>query len=148
MGPLRRISLLAVVAAALLPAHASAYPAPNDPFLPDRSVLVSMEVTGGIGAVDDYLAIGSGRSARLDTRLSTRRFTVGRRTFRVLRARLAEARWSRLRSEYPAPADVADGVTYSIIYRGHTVRTGDGASRPARLERVLSVLQRIRSRHG
>jgi hypothetical protein len=149
VGPLRRIALPAALAgAALLAPPAHAYPAPNDPFLAAPSVVVSMEVTGGIGGIDDYLAIGSNRAARLDTRAGTRRFTVGRKVFRGLKARLAAARWQHLHSEYPAPPGTADAFSYSIIYRGHSVRTDDGAPRPARLQRVLSVLQRIRSGHG
>jgi hypothetical protein len=142
------VPVAALVGAALLAPSADGYPAPNDPILPSPSVLLSMEVTGGIGGVDDYLAIGSNRAARLDTRAGTRRFQISRHRMKVLRARLAAARWRHLHSEYPSPPGTADGFSYSIIYRGHTVRTGDGASRPARLERVLSILQRIRSEHG
>ena len=146
MGPLRRIALLALLA--LPPATAHAYPAPNDPFLPAPSVLVSIEVTGGLGGVDDYMAIGSNGAARLDTRSETRQFRASRREMKRLRAALAAARWTRLHSDYPARGDVVDGFAYSIIYRGHGVRTEDGARRPARLQRVLTALLRIRSRHG
>jgi hypothetical protein len=149
VGPLTRIAVAAALTSvALVSPAAHAYPAPNNPFLAAPSVVVSMEITGGIAGIDDYLAIGSNRAARLDTRSGTRRFNVGRKTFKDLKARLAAARWQHLHSEYPAPPGTADAFSYSIIYRGHDVRTDDGAQRPARLQRVLSVLQRIRSRHG
>ena len=149
MGPLSRIGpVVALVGVTLLTPAAHAYPAPNDPILPAPSVLVSMEITGGIAGVDDYLAIGSNGASRLDTREGSRRFTISRHRLRDLRARLAAVHWRHLRSEYPAPLGTKDGFSYSIIYRGHAVRTEDGAPRPARLRRVLSVLQRIRSAHG
>jgi hypothetical protein len=150
VGPLRRSAPVAALLAgtALLPAAAQAYPAPNDSNLPAPSVLVSMEVTGGIAGIDEYLAIGSNGAARLDTRQGSHRFKLSKKRVKDLRARLTKARWQRLKSEYPAPAGTADGFSYSIIYRGHDVRTADGARRPLRLERVVSALQRIRSEHG
>jgi hypothetical protein len=150
VGSLRRSATVVAVLAgtALLPASADAYPAPNDSNLPAPSVIVSMEVTGGIAGIDEYLAIGSNGAARLDTRDGSHRFKLGKRRLKDLRARLTKARWQRLKSEYPAPAGTADGFSYSIIYRGHDVRTGDGARLPLRLERVVSALQRIRSEHG
>ena len=150
MGSLRRLAPgVAVLAGpALLPAAADAYPAPNDPFLPSKSVLVSMEITGGIAGIDDFLAVGSDGAGKLDTRQGTGRFKLSKRRLKDLRARLSAARWLRLKSEYPSPGGTADAFSYSILYHGHDVRTGDGAHRPARLQRVLSALQRIRSEHG
>lgn len=148
MGPLRRLALpAALVAAAALPAAVTAYPATNDPTLGAPSVLVSLETTGGLAGADDYMAIGSNGHSRLDTRRGTQPFTVSQKQMRRLRKVLAEARWRSLRSDYPSPGQVADGLSYSTLYRGHVVRTEDGARRPARLERVLALLERIEARH-
>src|SRR5690349_632983 len=150
VGPLRRFAPLAaaLVSAALLPAAAHGYPSQNDSTLNAPSVVVSMEVTGGLAGIDEYLAIGSNGVSRLDAADGPHPFRLSRHRLKDLRARLSAARWLRLKPEYPAPAGSADGFTYSIIYHGHDVRTFDGSRLPRRLQRVLSALQRIRSEHG
>jgi hypothetical protein len=105
-------------------------------------------VTGGFTGIDSFLAVGSNGASRLDNRRATTAFRVSSRDMRRLRRAIREARWLRLRSEYPARTAVADGFHYSLLHDGHVVRTETGSRPPARLQRVLDLLQRFARRHG
>ena len=149
MGRSRALGPLAAAALALAIAPpAGAVIAPDTPIVASPTVLISLEVTGGFAGIDSFLAVGSNGASRLDTRRATTLFRVGARDMRRLRRAVRAAHWLRLHSEYPARAAVADGYRYSLLHRGHVVRTETGARSPARLRRVLDLLERFAQRHG
>jgi hypothetical protein len=139
---MRRLTVAVVLAAALVA------PASEAQARTARGTLVTMHTTGGFAGIDNLLTVGRRRHASIDSSGPTRRFVVSHRTMHRLRSALHDAHWLRLHAEYPAKQPVFDGYHYAIVYRGHEVRTEDGAKRPKRLDRVLGELQRIVSRHG
>jgi hypothetical protein len=106
--------------------------------------LVKIDRTGGFPGVHELLKVKTDRSAVLRDGSGPRdRFRVSRTRMKNLRAALRDARWSTLAPEYRSPVEIPDGYRDAITHAGRTVRTETGADPPRRLERVVSILQRI-----
>jgi hypothetical protein len=106
--------------------------------------LVKLHQTGGIAGVDERLVVKRGGAARLTERSHTRRFQVPDK--RMQRLRRALGGFANLETSYRSSRPIADGFQYAVTHAGHTVHTEDGADRPKKLDRILAILQRIKSR--
>ena len=127
---------LAVVFAAL------AVAAPAAQAQPQPQALVSWVRTGGfIGSSDRMTIFGDGHasSTRGAFRLSTQRL-------RALRRSVEEARFATLVAKYRARVPIADGYTYTIRHSRRSVLVEEGAEVPARLQRLLLLLDDLFSR--
>lgn len=145
MGPLRpRFGCTTALLLACLAAPAAAAPAgQSEPLLAPARTLVSMEWTGGLAGVDDYLVVGSDGFGRVDTETGSRYFRLRSRPTRKLRRALHAAGFARLAANYQASPPVADGYQYAVLYEGHYVRADDGARPPARFTHLLLLLRKL-----
>ena len=145
MGPLRpRLGFATALLFACLATTAAAAPSgQSEPLVSPTRTLVSMEWTGGIAGVDDYLVVGTDGFGRVDREAGSTYFRLPARKVRKLRRALHAVRFARLAPYYRASPPVADGFQYAVLYKGHYVRADDGARPPARLAHLLLLLRRL-----
>jgi hypothetical protein len=103
--------------------------------------------SGGFAGLDDHLVIKKNGEAILTRRSERYEFTLDDDTTDRLRTLFQEAEFSQLRRQYLPSQQGADLFEYVVTYRGHTVRTMDGAV-PSSLQPVLEALDRIVQAQG
>jgi hypothetical protein len=111
---------------------------------PQQRPLVSFVRTGGfIGATDEPAVDADGRatSSRGTFRLTALRLAAVKRSLRA-------ARFATLRPKYRARVPIADGYTYRVRYAGRSILVEEGAETPARLSRLVLLLEELLSRRG
>ena len=101
--------------------------------------LVRYEVSGGFADIHREVVVDTDGSAEA----AGERFTVKKSRMRALRRSLREAEFSTLKRRYKPKYPVSDGTVQTVHYRGHSVAIYSGAELPARLERVLTQLNRV-----
>lgn len=146
MGPLRprQLACLTALFLACSTAPAAAMPSgPGEPLASPKRILVSMEWTGGITGVDDYLVVGTDGFGRVDRESGSTYLRLPARNVRKLRRALHAAAFVRLAPYYPADPPVADRFQYAVLYKGHYVRADDGARPPARFAHLLLLLRKL-----
>jgi len=146
VGPLRprHVACVSALLVACFPASAAASPAAEgEPLTSPARTLVSMEWTGGIAGVDDYIVVGTDGFGRIDRETGSTYFRLPARKVRKLRRALHAAGFARLASYYQANPSVADGFQYAVLYKGHYVRADDGARPPARFAHLLLLLRKL-----
>jgi hypothetical protein len=106
------------------------------------SPLVTFVRSGGfIGATDQLSVATDGRatSTRGAFRLSAARLATLQRSLKA-------ARFRTLRTKYRATVPIADGYTYRVRYAGRSILVEEGAGAPARLERLVYLLDELLNR--
>ncbi|MEM4217723.1 MAG: hypothetical protein QXZ09_06840 [Candidatus Methanomethylicaceae archaeon] len=98
--------------------------------------------SGGFAGLDDRLVIKKSGEATLIRKSQHSEFTLNGDTMKRLQALFEEANFSQLRKEYLPSRPGADLFEYVVTYRGHTVRTMDGAVPPS-LVPVVEALNQI-----
>ena len=125
-----RLSIVTVVLVVAAPA-AHAQPRP----------IVSYARSGGfIGGTETLTVFRDGRATS-----SRGRFRLSAQRLGALQATLRNARFASLSREYRASVPVADGYTYRVTHAGRPVVAEDGAKVPARLQRLLTLLESMLS---
>jgi hypothetical protein len=109
--------------------------------------LIEYRRSGGIAGFDDHLVIKKNGEAIVDRKSERREFTLDGDTTDRLQTLFQEADFSQLRRRYLPSQQGADLFEYVVTYRGHTVRTMDGAV-PSSLQPVLEALNRIVQAQG
>ena len=104
--------------------------------------LVTYVHSGGFTGDRDTLTVF--RSGRADSSNGLFGLTTKRRL--SLERALRAARFATLRKEYVPVDPVADGYIERISYAGRTVSVAQGATPPARLQRVLTLLADLLAR--
>jgi hypothetical protein len=109
--------------------------------------LIEYRRSGGLLGLDDQLAIQADGKAVLTRKSGRSEFALDGDTMSRLRALFEQAGFARLRKEYLPPHPSADLFEYVVTYKGHTVRTMDGAI-PLSLQPILDALNEIVERRG
>jgi hypothetical protein len=109
--------------------------------------LIEYRRSGGFAGWDDHLVIKENGEAILTRGLERREITLDSDTVNRLRSRFQDAEFSELRRRYLPSREGADLFEYVITYKGHTVRTMDGAV-PSSLQPVLEALNQIVQSEG
>jgi hypothetical protein len=104
--------------------------------------LIEYRRRGGFVGLDDRLVIMENGEAILTRGSEHFEFTLDSDTINRLRTLFEEARFSQLRKEYLPSRAGADLFEYVMTYRGHSVRTMDGAV-PSSLQPILEALNQI-----
>lgn len=109
--------------------------------------LIEYRRSGGFAGLNDRLVIKKSGEATLTRNSEHSEFTLDGDTMKRLQVLFEEANFSQLRKEYPPLQPGADFFEYVVTYKGHTVRTMDGAVPPS-LEPVLEALNQIVESRG
>lgn len=109
--------------------------------------LIEYRRSGGFTDLDDHLVIKKNREAALTRKSERFEFTLNSDTINRLQTLFEEAEFSQLRKEYLPSRPGADLFEYVITYKGHTVRTMDGAVPPS-LWPILEALNQIVESQG
>ena len=128
----RRLILLLAVLAALTGAASA-----------EAKQLTKYQVGGGLAGRFDELAIQTDGKAHQTGDSGDHRFTVSAKRLRSLKRALKAARFKTLKTSYKPEAQVFDGTTTVIRYRGRSVSVYSGAEIPKRLATVMNRLGRI-----
>lgn len=111
------------------------------------ATLVEYRRTGGIAGLDDHLIVRANGQATLTRRDQRYEFALERETLSQLQSLLDNAQFTRLSGEYLPSQPGADLFTYTITYRGNTVRSMDTAV-PEVLQPALDLLNQTVAGHG
>ena len=106
------------------------------------AILIEYRHSGGFVGLDDHLVIENNGEATLTRKSERYEFTLDSDTIDHLQTLFEEAEFSQLRKEYLPPRQGSDLFDYVVIYKGHTVRTMDGAVPPS-LQPILEALNQI-----
>ncbi|MCS6883444.1 MAG: hypothetical protein RMK84_13210 [Oscillochloridaceae bacterium] len=109
-------------------------------------VLIEYHRSGGFVGLDDRLIIREDGETSLTRKERRFSFTLDRATVNQLADLFTTAGFMQLRKEYMPQRAGPDLFTYVVTYRGHTVRTMDGAIPPA-LDPILEQLDQIVESH-
>lgn len=109
--------------------------------------LIDYQRTGGIAGFDDHLTVQRDGVATLSRRAVETQFALGSDELGRLETLFAQAGFQKMRREYLPDQPGADRFEYRVTYKGHTVRTFDGAV-PQALEDILDELNRIVATRG
>jgi hypothetical protein len=109
--------------------------------------LIAYRRSGGFAGWDDHLVIKENGEAILTRQSERHEFTLDGDTTSRLQTLFQEADFSQLRRRYLPAQEGADLFEYVVTYRGHTVRTMDGAVPPS-LQPILEALNRIVQSQG
>lgn len=109
--------------------------------------LIEYRRSGGFTGLDDHLVIKEDGEAILTSKSERSEFTLNSDTINRLQALFEEAEFSRLRKEYLPSRQGSDLYEYVVTYKGHTVRTMDGAVPPS-LQPLLEALNQIVESQG
>jgi hypothetical protein len=110
-------------------------------------VLIEYRRSGGFAGLDDHLVIKENGQAILTQGSERHEFILNGGARDRLEALFAEAEFSRLRRRYLPSRQGADLFEYVVTYKGHTVRTMDGAV-PSSLQPILGALNEIVQSEG
>lgn len=105
-------------------------------------VLIEYHRSGGFAGFDDHLIIREDGETILTRKGQRFGFTLDPATLNRLADLFTTTGFMQLRREYLPQRPGRDLFTYVVTYRGHTVRTMDGAIPPS-LEPVLEQLDQI-----
>jgi hypothetical protein len=128
----RRLILLLAVLAALTGAASA-----------EAKQLTRYEVGGGLAGRYDKLTIATNGEARQTGDSGDHHWTVSAKKLRGLKRALTAAHFKTLKRQYKPKAQVFDGTTSTVRYRGRSVSVYSGATLPDRLSKVLNRLGRI-----
>ena len=109
--------------------------------------LIEYRRGGGFAGLDDRLIIKKSGEVILTRKLKRSEFTLDSDTIRHLQTLFEDANFSQLRKEYLPSRPGADLFEYVVTYKGHTVRTMDGAVPPP-LQPILEALDQIIESRG
>lgn len=109
--------------------------------------LIEYRRTGGFAGLDDRLVIKENGEAILTRKSRRMVFTLDNDTIKSLQTLFVETGFAQLGPVFLPPQRGADLFEYVVTYKGHTVRTMDGAI-PSALDPVLEALDAIIERHG
>ena len=110
-------------------------------------VLIEYRRSGGFAGLSDHLIIKKSGEATLTRKSGHSEFTLDGDTMKRLQLLFEEANFSQLRKEYLPSRPGADLFEYIVTYKGHTVRTIDGAVPPS-LGPILEALNQIVESQG
>jgi hypothetical protein len=124
----------------------------RDPSRPPRdtsNVRIVFEVKGGLGGVQDVLAVQPSGQAELERRgVATRTADLGKERLEELVTMFYEDDFFALRPRYNAPRPIPDALEFSIMFRDgqreHTVVMSTGGAPPAMLLDIIRRLERVR----
>jgi len=105
-------------------------------------VLVSYQQTGGFAAVERGLTVRRSGAVVSDG-LAVKVKSLSPLRLRALRSALTAAAFPSLQDRYESDEPIADGFVYRIGYAGRTVQIEQGATLPARLDRVFKFLRSL-----
>jgi hypothetical protein len=109
--------------------------------------MVEYRRSGGFVGLDDHLVIKKNEEAILTRKSGRYEFTLDSDMINRLQTLFEEAEFSQLRKEYLPSRQGSDLFDYVVIYKGHTVRTMDGAVPPS-LQPILEALNQIAESQG
>ncbi len=109
--------------------------------------LIEYRRSGGFAGWDDHLVVEKDGEAVLTRKSERFEFTLNSDTTNRLQTLFEEAEFSQLRKEYLPSRQGSDLFEYVVAYKGHTVRTMDGAV-PASLQPILEALNQIVESQG
>lgn len=109
--------------------------------------LIEYRRSGGFAGWDDHLVVEKNGEAILTRKSERYEFTLDSDTINHLQTLFEEAKFSQLRKEYLPSRQGSDLFEYVVIYKGHTVRTMDGAVPPS-LQPILEALNQIVESQG
>jgi len=109
--------------------------------------LIEYHRSGGFSGLDDHLVIKETGEATLTRKSERSEFTLNSDTINRLQALFEEAEFSQLRKEYLPSRQCCDLFEYVVTYKGHTVRTMDGAVPPS-LQPILEAVSQIVESQG
>ena len=109
--------------------------------------LIEYRRSGGFAGLDDHLIIKENGAAILTRKSERHESTLDSDTIDRLRTLFEEAEFSQLHKEYLPSRQGSDLFEYVVTYKGHTVRTMDGAVPPS-LQPVLEALNQIVESQG
>lgn len=98
--------------------------------------------SGGLAGMDDLLAVQESGEAVLTRRSARYEFILDGAEVGRMDALFDQAAFSQLRGEYLPSRQGNDLIEYVVTYKGHRVRTMDGAV-PAALQPILQELNQI-----
>ena len=128
----RRLTVLITVLAALTGAASA-----------EAKQLTKYQVGGGLAGLYSELTIQTDGKANQTGDSGDHRFTVSSKRLRALKRALKAARFKTLKSSYKPKAQVFDGTTTVIRYRGRSVSVYSGADVPKRLATAISRVARL-----
>jgi len=105
-------------------------------------ILTVYERSGGVAGLDDHLEIDESGEAVVTRDSERYAFTLDAERLSRLEERFQDVGFQELRKEYLPDQPGADRFEYVVTYKGHTVRTVDGAV-PESLRPILDSLNRI-----
>jgi hypothetical protein len=105
-------------------------------------VLVSYQQSGGLAAIEHGLTVRRSGAVVSDG-LAVKVKSLSPLRLRALRSALTAAAFSSLQDRYESDEPIADGFVYRIGYAGRTVQIEQGATLPARLDRVFKFLRSL-----
>jgi len=109
--------------------------------------LIEYRRSGGFAGLDDHLVIKKSGEATLTRKSASYKFTLDEETLNHLQSLFEEAEFSQLRKRHLPSRQGSDLFEYVVTYKGHTVRTMDGAVPPS-LQLILETLNQIVERQG
>jgi len=109
--------------------------------------LIEYRRSGGFAGWDDHLVVDKSGEAILTRKSERSEFTLNSDTINRLQILLEGAEFSQLRKEYLPSRQGSDLFEYVVTYKGHTVRTIDGAVPPS-LQPILEALNQIVENQG
>jgi len=109
--------------------------------------LIEYRRTGGFLGLDDHLVIKRNGETILTRKSERFEFILNSETINRLQTLFEEAKFSQLRKEYLPSRQGGDLFEYVVTYKGHTVRTMDGAV-PSSLQPILEELNQIVESRG
>lgn len=114
---------------------------------PSPEPLIEYHRSGGFVGLDDRLVIQRSGETVLTRKSERQEFILDSDAINRLQALFEEAAFSRLRKAYLPSRQGSDLFEYVVTYKGHTVRTMDGAVPPS-LRPILETLDRIVERRS
>lgn len=109
--------------------------------------LIEYRRSGGFAGWDDHLVVEKDGETVLTRKSERSEFTLNSDTINRLQTLFEEADFSQLHKEYLPSRQGSDLFEYVVTYKGHTVRTMDGAVPPS-LQPILEALNQIVESQG
>jgi len=116
----------------ILPANETAPP----------SIVVDYHRTGGTTGLHDRLVIFDNGVAVISEQSTSTEVFLNATDMALISVLFNESQFSQLQTNYPAPHESADLISYAISYHGKTVTAEDSAVPPS-LETIIDELNRI-----
>jgi len=109
--------------------------------------LIEYRRSGGFAGRDDHLVVKKNGEVILTRKSERSEFILNSDMITRLQTLFEETEFSQHRKEYLPSRQGSDLFEYVVTYRGHTVRTMDGAVPPS-LQPILEVLNQIVESQG